>query len=232
MLRGGPRRRPGTWALTTVFAPRRAHSSGELLADGIVHALGLAAGVVGVAVLLALAMDADLPRLAALGVYSVALLAMLAASAAYNLFYGSRFREVLRGCDHCAILLLIAGTYTPFTTHLFEPERAAWLTGAIWAGCLGGMALRLTAPRWFDRLSVGLYLGLGWFALVTLPPLVASLPGLALTMLVGGGLLYSVGVVFHLWERLRFHNAVWHGFVLAAAVCHWVAVLQGVALAR
>jgi hemolysin III len=111
----------------------------------------------------------------------------------------------------------------------------AWgygLLAFVWSVALGGVVLKLFWPRRLDRLSVAAYLLLGWSIVVVLDPLLGALSAAGLALLAAGGLLYSLGVVFHLWQRLRYQNAIWHAFVLAAAACHFSAVLSEVAVAR
>ena len=211
---------------------RRAHSQTELIADGAVHMFGLGIGVAGAVALLAVtAGRSDGFKLAGALIYALGLLAMLACSAAYNLGYNTGWRGFFRRCDHCAIFLMIAGTYTPFILHLFSGVFAATLGAAVWSAALTGIYLKLAKPPLFERLSVGLYLLLGWFSVIILAPFAGQMSGMTMTMLVSGGVLYTAGVVFHMWERLPFQNAIWHVFVLAAAICHYWAVMDGVVLA-
>ena len=210
---------------------RRIHSRVERLADAIVHVAGLAAGMIGAAVLVGLALvRGDAGELAAVSVYGIGLIAMLGASAAYNLLYETRFRAALRRMDHSAIFLMIAGTYTPLTTELVSGFFSVVSTVAVWTTASAGVIIKLATPRLFERIGVGIYLLLGWIGVLALAPFVIHLPPAALWSLVAGGLLYSAGVVFHVWEKLPGQNAIWHGFVLAAASCHWVAILEGVVL--
>ena len=120
---------------------------------------------------------------------------------------------------------MIAGTYTPFTT-LWTGAWSAPLTAAIWAVAVVGMIVKLCQPRRIERISIILYLGLGWIGLVAVGPFLASLGRTTLVLLAAGGVLYTVGVVFHIWKNLPYQNAIWHGFVLAGAVVHYVAVLH------
>ncbi len=198
----------------------------EVLADGVVHALGLALGVVGAVALVGLAVFYGNPVLVVpLFIYAAGLVAMLGCSAAYNLLRSSRRRDWLRRFDHAAIFAMIAGTYTPFTILGLEGGWSSGLTVLIWSVAAIGIALKLWQPRRIETISIALYLGLGWIGLVALQPFRAALDTSTLALLAAGGLLYSVGVVFHLWHRLPYHNAIWHGFVLAAASIHYLAVL-------
>jgi hemolysin III len=205
----------------------RALTRKELVADGVIHVIGITAGLVGAAILVIAAARRGTPlELAALITYSGGLLAMLGCSAAYQLLRSSRRRELLRCFDHTAIFLMIAGTYTPFTLLRLKPMWAILLTGLVWSIATVGIVLRLVRPSLFDRVSIGFYLALGWAGLAAIGPLVPFLQTSTLVLLAAGGLLYTVGVIFHVWERLPFQNAIWHAFVLAAAAAHYAAVLD------
>jgi hemolysin III len=200
---------------------------GERVADGVIHVIGIAAGLIGAAMLVIAAATRGSPlELAALAAYSGGLLAMLACSAAYQLLRSSRRRELLRCFDHSAIFLMIAGTYTPFTLLRIRPFWDVAFTVAVWSIASAGIALRLFNPRLFDRVSIAFYLALGWAGFVTVAPLVPFVQVSTPALHGAGGLLYSAGVVFHLWERLPFQNAIWHAFVLVAAAVHYTAVLE------
>ncbi|MFC1456025.1 hemolysin III family protein [Microvirga arabica] len=205
----------------------------EILADGIVHALGVVGGLVAVIVLLVLAAPAvGVWELTSVAIYGMGLLAVLVVSAVYNLWPVSPVKWVLRRFDHSAIYLLIAGTYTPFITQMRNEVTAVILLVGVWTGSVAGMALKLCLPGRFDRLAILLYLLLGWSGVMAYEAVLGALPGSTLTLLAVGGLFYTVGVVFHVWEGLRFQNAIWHTFVLVAAACHYVAVLDCLVLAR
>jgi hemolysin III len=207
-------------------------SSIELRADQIVHWIGISAGPVAVCLLIGvLVRQHETGRLLPALIYGFGLLAMLGCSAAYNLARASPRRELLRRLDHAAIFLMIAGTYTPFMTSLTDVERGRGLLTIIWCVALAGVAMKLVFPRGLERISIPLYLMLGWAIMIALQPLVASMTAGTVVLLAVGGALYTTGVVFHLWESLPFHNAVWHGLVVVAAACHYCAVLYGVALA-
>jgi hemolysin III len=209
------------------------YSFAEILADGAVHAVGIVLGLVGAAVLIARAAgSAPAGELAAAVVYAAALLAMLGLSAAYNLWPVSRTKWILRRFDHSAIYVLIAGTYTPLMTQVKASAETVALLAGIWATALIGAALKLALPGRLDRISILIYLVLGWSVVVVYDSVAAALPASALVLIAAGGLLYSGGVVFHVWSGLRFQNAIWHAFVLAAAACHWGAILDCLVLAR
>jgi len=209
------------------------YSRAEVIADAVVHVLGL---VFGLAACLSLAIVAwpseDLLLWLALGLYGFGLLAMLSCSALYNLIRSPRYKAIVRRLDHAAIFVMIAGTYTPFTLIAIGGAWGLGLLAFVWTVALGGVAVKLLWPGRFDRLSVVAYLLLGWSILVVLDPLWGAVSAAGLVLLGAGGLLYSIGVVFHLWQRLPYQNAIWHAFVLAAAACHFSAVLSEVALAH
>jgi hemolysin III len=121
--------------------------------------------------------------------------------------------------------LLIAGTYTPFLSLMKSGLASAGLIIGIWSSALVGMFLKLALPGRFDRLSIALYLLLGWIGVIAYDRVAPIVPSASLWLLAIGGVLYSLGTLFHVWERLRFQNAIWHGFVLLAAGCHYSAVL-------
>ncbi len=212
--------------------PTRPVSPAELLADKLVHLVGLAAGGVGTTALLAFtAIGSRLSDIASAAVYSLGLLAMLGCSAAYNLARRSPHRELLRRFDHAAIFAMIAGTYTPFTTLALTGDWAIFMTALVWLIAGFGIALKLVLPqRRFEGLSVALYVAFGWIAIIAIGPFAHSLSQPLLLMIAAGGVVYTLGVIFHAWERLPYQNAIWHGFVLAAAAIHYAAVC-GVILA-
>lgn len=204
----------------------RALERRELIADGTVHAVGVAVGLVGAAMLIPRIVTAPSAANAiALGLYMLGLLAMLGCSAAYNMWPPSRVREWLRRFDHAAIFVMIAGTYSPLTFGHVAGSWSVRLGILVWCVALFGVAMKLCYPRRFERLSIGLYLALGWLGVLAIGPLVASLPLASSILLLIGGMIYSTGVIFHLWRGLRFQNAIWHGFVLVAAGCHYAAIL-------
>ncbi len=204
-----------------------------MIADGIVHGVGLTGGIAGVVVLAVLVtLRGDWLAALPAAIYGLGLLAMLACSAAYNLARNSRRRALLRRFDHAAIFAMIAGTYTPFTTLRLDGGWGAGLTAAVWTVATIGIALKLWKPHLVERASIPLYLALGWTIVVAVNPLLGALDASTLILLGVGGLLYTLGVAFHVWERLPYQNAAWHACVLAAAAVHYAAVIDAVFLGR
>jgi hemolysin III len=150
---------------------------------------------------------------------------------AYNLWPASPVKQVLARLDQAAIFLFIAGAYTPFLAILGD-GTANLLLLFVWSAALIGIALKLIVPQHFGRLAILLYLGIGWSGVLVFGQLAATLPPAALCLLVAGGVLYSLGIIFHLWETLRFQNAVWHGFVVTAAMLHLGAMLDCMIFSR
>lgn len=209
----------------------RAYTPSERIADNCVHVLGLGAGVIGAAVIVVLSAAQDNPKkLLAVLVYAAGFLTMLSASAAYNIAEATRFRALLRRCDHSAIFIMLAGTSTPFAMNLTNGRAGIAATIGIWLTSVGGIALKWVAPALFERCAVPLFLALGWTSIVLMWPLGTSLPPASAVALIAGGALYTIGVAFHCWESLPFQNAIWHGFVLVAAFCHYLSILDGVVL--
>ncbi|MEO1000867.1 MAG: hemolysin III family protein [Pseudomonadota bacterium] len=205
-----------------------AYTDRERLADAVVHIAGLALAMLSVPVLITLSvfLDGRGPTIAAVAIYSACLLAMLGVSAAYNMLAGARdtVRGMLRRFDTAVIFLKIAGTQTPFAV-LAGGAAAAWVLPAIWVAAFLGAAMRLVYPRRFEKVSIAFYLLLGWAGVLIIGGGEEPLALATLILLIVGGLLYSVGVVFHLWNSLPYQNAIWHGFVLAATFVFYAAVI-------
>ena len=205
-------------------------SAAERSADRWVHIAGLTAGGAGGLTLLGLSLGLGrLGQTAAIGVYAACLMAMFLCSATYNLASPKR-RPLLRRFDHAAIFLMIAGSYTPFTTQSLSGAWAWGMTGTVWALALAGVAGKLFLPGLGRGFWVALYLALGWVAVVAIKPLLAGVSLLALGLLLAGGLTYSLGVIVYVRRALPFRRAVWHGFVIAAAAMQYAAILTGVVL--
>jgi hemolysin III len=204
----------------------------EKLVDGWVHGVALALFTFAVGVGLGLAiMQGGLGMASAVAVYAVCVIAMIGCSMAYNLAENHKRKALLRRFDHAAIFLMIAGTYTPFTTLRFDGVWAISMTTIVWALALIGAAGKLFLPGVSKKIWLVFYIGLGWMVVAALGPLVHGVPLAGLILLAVGGALYTIGVPFYVWEKLPFRRAIWHGFVMAAAGVHYAAVLTGVVFA-
>jgi len=203
----------------------------EIIADGVVHAIGVSLGFVGaIAIVFAASNSAQSHALVPLFIYITGLLAMLGLSATYNMWPISGAKGLLRRFDQSAIYVLIAGTYTPFLAQMKAGLTSAGLNIGIWSVAVIGVVLKLLLPGRFECLSIILYLLLGWSGVIAYNAAVSALPNSSVWLIAAGGALYSTGLVFHLWRRLRFRNAIWHVFVMLAAVCHYIAVVNSLGL--
>lgn len=201
----------------------------EKLADGWVHGIGLGVFSVGVLALLGLAIwQGGLGMASAVGVYAVCLITMIVCSLVYNMAENHTRKSLLRRLDHAAIFLMIAGTYTPFTTLRFEGGWALGMTAAVWTLALIGVAGKLFLPGLGKKIWIALYVALGWLVVAAMGPLTEGVSLAGVILLAIGGGLYTIGVPFYISERLPFRRAIWHGFVFVAAGVHYAAVLTGV----
>ncbi|MEZ5829150.1 MAG: hemolysin III family protein [Hyphomicrobiales bacterium] len=202
------------------------YTLGERWADGTIHVIGVTLSVVALVALLVIGIHTQVVSAAlALAIYGVALVATFSFSAGYHLVGHPKVKELLRRLDHAAIFLMIAGTYTPFVLIKLNNAWGYSLLAVVWTITAVGIVSQLFAPRLLRNVSIALYLIQGWAVLAAWEPLRAALPGAAFVLLMIGGVLYTVGVLFHVWNRLPYQNAIWHGFVLSAASCHYAAVL-------
>lgn len=209
---------------------KRPPSMAELLADGIVHALAILAGLIAFPLLLNHALrEAGIGTFAALAVYAGGFFLMWGFSLAYNMTPPSALKWLLRRFDHSMIYVMIAGTYTAIIPHLHSPAWAWALGAVVWTGAALGIVVKVVLPGRYDRLSILGYILLGWVGIIAIGPVAAALPAISLWLIVAGGVTYVAGVGFYIWHGLRFQNAIWHGFVAVAAGLHFAAVALSVA---
>jgi hemolysin III len=201
------------------------YTRSEELANWLTHGVGALFSAVAVGLLIFVAVqERDTWRAVSFVIYGVSLVGLYVASTLYHLSRSERRRWLLRRLDHAAIFILIAGTYTPF---LLIRLRGPWgwsLFAAIWTLCGTGALLKMIKGPRHELASTCGYLVTGWLILVALKPMLAAVPIPALWLLLAGGFFYTTGVAFYLWETLRFHHAIWHGFVLGGSMCHFAAV--------
>jgi hemolysin III len=199
-------------------------------ADLIVHVAGLTLALFGGGLALGLAVSHGMiGKVAAVCVYALGLIAMLAFSTAYN-FAKPSWQPFLRRLDHAGIFLMIAASYTPFTTQALTGAWATWMTVAVWTLAGLGIAGKMLLPGLGKAIWVGLYLALGWMVVIAIKPMIDGVPVAAMWLLVAGGIVYSVGTLFYAAKGLKFRRAIWHGHVVAAAGLHYAAILVGVIL--
>ncbi len=199
----------------------------ERLADGVIHVISVAASAVAFAALLIVGVRSQATLWAvSLAIYGLALVSTFGFSASYHLVVRPKLKELFRRLDHAAIFLMIAGTYTPFILIKMNDDWGHVLLAIVWSMAAIGIAIKLFAPRFLEGVSTGIYLVQGWAVIVAWEPLLQALPGNVAILLGIGGVLYTIGAVFHLWNSLPFQNAIWHGFVLTAASVHYAAVID------
>ena len=196
------------------------------MANSVTHAIGIVLAIVALAVLCAFAArNGEALHVVACSVFGAALVLNYTASTLYHSVQLERMKPRLRALDHSAIFLLIAGTYTPF---MLVNLRGVWgwsLLGAIWTLALLGIGMRLLLKGRLHGVVVGLYIAMGWAVVLALEPLLRNVARGGIVLLVAGGLVYTLGVVFYKWKSLPYNHAIWHGFVLAGSALHFFAVL-------
>jgi hemolysin III len=209
--------------MTIAEQAERIYSELEHRVDAVIHVLGIIFAIN--ASLWLLWHVTGLSVLVSVSVYCLGLLAMISFSAAYNLVpHHTPSKQVLRRLDHSAIFIMIAATYTTFAVNRLGHPQGDVILVAIWVAATVGVALKVIFPRRFEVASLALYLGMGWMIVTVIRPLAASVATANFWLLVAGGLVYSVGVVFYVVERIPYHKAIWHGAVLTAAVLHFAAI--------
>jgi len=202
------------------------YTLGEEIAHAVTHGLGTILAIAGLTVLVAYStVYGDSWHIVGSAIFGSTLVLMYAASTLYHSIPLPPARKVLRIIDHTMIYFLIAGSYTPFTLVTLNGPWGWTLFGITWGLALAGVVFKVFATGRFQKLSLAIYLAMGWCVVVAIRPLVETLATGGLVLLFIGGLCYTGGVVFYVWERLRYHHAIWHVFVLAGSVFHYFAVL-------
>jgi hemolysin III len=205
------------------------YKSGEEIAHGITHGVGMLLAIAAMAVLMAGASSSGSARLlVSCSIFGASLIILYAASTLYHTIQNPRAKAVLQFFDHSAIFLLIAGTYTPFTLVNLHGPWGWSLLGLIWGLAILGIVLQFSLLRRFNFLRIVLYVAMGWMVVVAIKPLLASVPPVGLGLLVAGGVAYTAGIGFYVWHRLPYHHAIWHLFVLAGSGLHFGAVYYSV----
>lgn len=216
-----------------ILRRRRPFTVAELVADGIVHGVGLLVALIAGTVLITLAIFyAAGHEVAALGIYVGSMVVLLSASMAFNLCPVGRLKAWLARVDQAAIFLFIAASYTPLLVALGDVAIAEMLMIFVWSTALVGIALKLLIPQHFGRLAIPFYLAIGWSGILAFHALAEALPVTAVWLIVAGGIAYSAGIIFHLWERLQFQNVLWHAFVIVGATLHLIAIFDAMVISQ
>ncbi len=196
------------------------------IAHSITHCIGIIFGIAALPVLSAIAAHKD-HTVAVVGaaIYGFCFLLVFTFSTVYHAFQNPRVKKVLLILDHISIYFLIAGTYTPFLLNYMMNPTGITLLSVLWSLTLVGIFFKVFFADRYNFISTGIYLAMGWIMLAGGRQFFTAIPSSVLTMIIIGGGLYTIGTVFYLWEKFYYHHVIWHLFVLAAAICHYVAVL-------
>jgi hemolysin III len=201
------------------------YSLAEEIANSLSHGLGIVAGILG----LVLMFHKGLPhlepsQLLAVGIYGSSIILLFLCSTLYHAIPHPKWKHRLKIADHCAIYCLIAGTYTPLMLILLPGKQSSLLLTAIWSLALGGILFKTLFIHRFKKLSLVLYLAMGWLCMTVITDLIATMSTLGFQLLLLGGLFYSLGVVFYVGKKIPFNHAIWHLFVLAGALSHFFCI--------
>nr|WP_037384733.1 hemolysin III family protein [Serratia sp. DD3] len=206
--------------------PAKTYPWAEEIANSVSHGIGLVFGIVGLVLLLiqAVGSGADAIAITSYSLYGGSMILLFLASTLYHAIPHQRAKHWLKKFDHCAIYLLIAGTYTPFLLVGLDSPLARGLMAVIWGLALLGVIFKLAFAHRFEVLSLVTYLTMGWLSLIVIYQLATRLAVGGVTLLAVGGVVYTLGVIFYASKRFRFGHAIWHGFVLGGSVCHFLAI--------
>ncbi|MDR2982234.1 MAG: hemolysin III family protein [Puniceicoccales bacterium] len=202
------------------------YTIGEEIANSTTHGIGILLSIAGLAVLVTMAaLYSDAWAVVGASIFGSTLILLYSSSTLYHSFRNEKIKRFLRKCDHAAIFLLIAGSYTPF---LLVNLRGPWgwsLFGVIWGMAVVGIVLKFWFTGRFRLLSTLIYIGMGWLVLIALKPMLESVSPAGMWLLFAGGLCYTGGAGFYMMKKVKYHHAIWHGFVMAGSICHYFAVL-------
>lgn len=208
------------------------YSLGEEIANSVSHGIGAIASAVGLGFLIWLSVQyGDIWHVVSTTIYGISLILLYSASTLYHAIPNPSAKRIFQLIDHSMIFVLIAGTYTPFALVSLRGPWGWSLFAVVWTIAIAGILLETMKKERIKWLSLSLYLGLGWMAIVVIKPMLDMVPTVGLLFLLAGGLSYSLGVVFYVRKQMMYHHAIWHVFVMAGSALHFCAVLFGVVLA-
>lgn len=195
----------------------------------LTHGVGAGLSIAGMVVLIVLAsMASDAWKIVSFSIYGASLVTLFLASTLYHAIQSPRLKRAFKMLDHCAIFLLIAGTYTPFLLVNLRGPLGWTLFGVVWGLAVAGIALKLIFGHRFKALQIIIYLLMGWMVAFASTELAAHLNGTGLDLVIAGGITYTVGLIFYLVRRIPFNHTIWHLFVIGGSVCHFFAIYYGV----
>jgi len=202
------------------------YTIGEEIANSITHGFGVIFSVAGLSVLVTLAaIYGDAYRVVSFSIYGATMIIMYLASTFYHSFTHRKVKAFFRVFDHSAIFLLIAGTYTPFTLVTLRGVWGWTLFGLIWGFAVAGIIVTVFLMHTLKWVAILIYVIMGWLVVIALKPMIANLPFGGLMWLVAGGLFYTGGIIFYVWDELPYNHAIWHIFVLLGTVSHFFCIL-------
>ncbi len=199
------------------------YSASEELANSLSHLLGVILGIVGLILMLKVA-DNDTVKLVSAIIYGSSIILLFMTSTVYHSVKKPSTRALMKTLDHCAIYLLIAGTYTPFMLISLSESGGLFYLFAIWAIALFGILFKLFLGHQYPKISLASYLFMGWFVVFAGNEMLDNVSEQGIYLLAAGGISYTVGAGFYAWEKLFFNHAIWHLFVLAGAVFHFLSI--------
>lgn len=201
------------------------YTAKEEFAHALTHGIGAVLSVVALVVMLLwTSTHGDAWHVVAATIYGASLILLYTASTLYHAFPWPKAKAMFQQLDHAAIYILIAGTYTPYALINLRDAWGWTLMGVAWGIAIVGVALELCMKKRVGWLSLSLYLGMGWMAIIAINPMIDNVDSGGLMLLVAGGLAYTLGVIFYVWESLPYNHAIWHLFVLAGSVFHFFSI--------
>jgi len=210
-----------------IVSRSRLQTVGEEIANSISHGVGMVAAIAITPFLVIKALPHGAGAITGAAIFGATMIILYAASAIYHSLPQCRAKKIFQMLDHAAIFLLIAGTYTPFTLSVLQGAWGWTLFGVIWGLALAGVILKVIYSNGTSKLSIALYLAMGWLAVFAVKPLYHSMPAAGLFWILAGGVMYTGGVIFFAYDHVKKYNhLIWHLFVLAGTTCHVVAVIQ------
>lgn len=201
------------------------YSSKEEFANAATHGLGILLSITALVLMVVYSvLKGDGYHIVSTSIFGASLIVLYSMSTLYHVMQKPRLKKVFRTLDHSSIFLLIAGTYTPFTLVNLHGAWGWTLFGLVWGFALFGIIIETFTGQRLKRISLGLYIGMGWLILIAVVPLIENVEPGGLALLLAGGLSYTLGVAFYVWKSLFLNHAIWHLFVLAGSIFHFFAV--------
>jgi len=206
--------------------PIHLYSIGEEIANSVTHGIGAALSIAAMAILISIASQYhDTWRIVSFSIYGCSLFFLYLASTLYHAFTHEKTKRFFRLMDHSSIFLLIAGTYTPPTLIAMRGPWGWTLFGLIWAMAIGGLIFEIIYIGRYKFITLGIYVIMGWLAIIAIKPMIEMLPSGMMKWIILGGLFYTLGIIFYIWNKMPYNHAIWHLFVLAGSAMHFFGIL-------